>query len=225
MLADPTEPSAATAAPTDSGTTTGLVLASASPRRLQLLAQVGIHPDRILPTAIDETPGRRELPRDHARRLAREKAEAASRMLAGGAGVFVLAADTVVAVGRRILPKAQTPEEAARCLALLSGRAHRVYTGVVMVTPAGKMRERLVETRVRFKRLSDAETAAYLASGEWRGKAGGYAIQGLAAAFVLAVVGSYSNVVGLPLYETASLLDGEGYPVRSGWAADRRAAP
>ena len=194
-----------------------LVLASASPRRLALLAQIGIRPDAVLSVDLDETPGKAELPRHLAIRLARAKAEAA---VAGspGAPCFTLAADTVVAVGRRVLPKPETPEEARRCLALLSGRSHRVYTGVALATPAGRLRQRLVETRVRVKRLASVEVEAYLASDEWRGKAGGYAVQGLAAAFVLGLIGSYSSVVGLPLYETAALLDGEGYPVRSGWA-------
>ncbi|NNM72324.1 Maf family nucleotide pyrophosphatase [Enterovirga aerilata] len=192
-----------------------LVLASASPRRLALLAQIGLVPDEVRPTDLDEAPLKGELPRHHARRLARAKAEAAA---GSGEGSFLLAADTVVAVGRRILPKAETAEEARRCLELLSGRAHRVFTGICLRTPAGRVRERLVETRVRFKRLSAPELAAYLASGEWRGKAGGYAIQGLAGAFVLGIVGSYGAVVGLPLYETACLLEGEGYPVRRAWA-------
>lgn len=195
-----------------------LVLASASPRRQHLLAQAGITPDRVQPTDIDETPRRDELPRDLARRLAREKAACANQDPSAGDS-FCLAADTVVAVGRRILPKAETIEEARRCLGLLSGRGHRVYTAVCLITPAGKQRERLVETRVTFKRLSDADIAAYLASGEWHGKAGAYAIQGLAACFALQIVGSYTGVVGLPLYETMCLLEGEGYPVRAHWAA------
>ena len=133
------------------------------------------------------------------------------------AGAYILAADTVVAVGRRILPKAELLDEAAQCLRLLSGRNHRVYTGVCLVTPKQAFRQRLVETRVRFKRLSDDDIEAYLASGEWRGKAGGYAAQGIAGAFIIKIVGSYSNVVGLPLYETMSLLSGEGYPIHFGW--------
>lgn len=196
-----------------------LVLASSSPRRLDLLAQIGVRPDAVVPVEIDETPRRQELPRHYAARLARAKAEAALGALAA-TPAYILAADTVVAVGRRILPKAEAEAEARRCLALLSGRSHRVYTGVALATPAGKLRHRLVETRVRMKRLSVPETEAYLASGEWRGKAGGYAIQGRAAAFVLGLVGSYPSVVGLPLYETASLLDGEGYPLRRTWAGE-----
>ena len=130
---------------------------------------------------------------------------------------FVLSADTVVVAGGRILPKAEVIDEAAACLRLLSGRAHRVYTAICLVTPKDTFRERLVETRVRFKRLSRDELDRYLASGEWRGKAGAYAIQGLAGTFVVKLVGSYSNVVGLPLYETVALLDGEGFPVRFTW--------
>jgi len=195
-----------------------LVLASGSPRRLALLAQVGIAPDRLMPADVDETPGRRELPRTLARRLARTKAEVAlSRLAAEGvADALVLAADTVVAVGRRVLPKAETFEEAEDCLALLSGRAHRVFTAVCLAGPRG-VRERLVDTRVRFKRLSRSETDAYLATGEWQGKAGGYAIQGFAGGFVVNLVGSYQSVVGLPLAETLGLLEGAGYPVRAGW--------
>jgi septum formation protein len=132
-------------------------------------------------------------------------------------GSFIVAADTVVAVGRRILPKAELLDEAAQCLRLLSGRSHRVYTGVCVVTPKETFRQRLVETRVRFKRLSKEDLEAYLASGEWRGKAGGYAIQGFAGTFVVKIVGSYTNIVGLPLYETISLLAGEGYPIHFGW--------
>ena len=196
-----------------------LVLASGSPRRVALLAQVGIRPDRLLPADIDETPGRHETPRALARRLARGKAEETARRVdaeAEGRPVLVLAADTVVAVGRRILPKAETFEEAEDCLALLSGRSHRVYTGVCLIG-AGGFRERLVETRVRFKRLSAAEKRDYVASGEWQGKAGGYAVQGLAGSFVVELVGSFPAVVGLPLPETLGLLEGAGYPVREIW--------
>lgn len=172
-------------------------------------------PDEVLATAIDEAPRKGELPAPHARRLAREKCQAA--LPRARAGDFVLAADTVVAVGRRILPKAETEEEARRCLDLVSGRAHRVHTAIALSCPDGRIRERLVESRVKFKRLSIPEIASYVSSGEWHGKAGGYAIQGLAAAFVLSLVGSHSAVVGLPLYETALLLDGVGYPVRANW--------
>ena len=197
-----------------------LVLASGSPRRLALLQQAGIEPDALLPADVDETPQKSETPKELVRRLAREKAEVARRAARNRedlAQAFILAADTAVAVGRRILPKAEVVDEAAACLRLLSGRAHRVWSAVCLVTPNDKVRERLVETRLRFKRLSREEMESYLASGEWRGKAGGYAIQGLAGTFVVKLVGSYSNVVGLPLYETISLLDGEGYPVRFSW--------
>jgi septum formation protein len=190
-----------------------LVLASGSPRRIELLQQAGIEPDRVFATDIDETPSRAEHPRSLAKRLAQSKATHAAEGLKrqGEEPSFILAADTVVAVGRRILPKAETLEDAEDCLKLLSGRAHRVYSGVCVITPSGKTRVRLVETRVRFKRLSRAEMDAYLASGQWRGKAGGYAIQGLAGIFVVKLVGSYTNVVGLPLYETISLLTGDGF--------------
>ncbi|HEY0440827.1 MAG TPA: Maf-like protein [Xanthobacteraceae bacterium] len=197
-----------------------LVLASGSPRRLGLLNQIGIEPDSLIPAEVDEIPKRGELPRVLATRLAREKAEATLNTIRADddlRGAFVVAADTVVAVGRRVLPKAELLDEAAQCLRLLSGRSHRVYTGVCIVTPKESFRTRLVETRVRFKRLSKDDLEAYLASGEWRGKAGGYAVQGLAGAFVIKLIGSYTNVVGLPLYETAALLGGEGYPVHFGW--------
>jgi len=197
-----------------------LVLASGSPRRLALLNQIGVEPDRIIPATIDETPKRNELPRNLARRLAREKADAALAAIATEpdlAGSLILAADTVVSVGRRILPKAEMIEEAAGCLRQLSGRSHRVYTGLALVTARGHIRRRLVETRVRFKRLSREDVESYLASGEWRGKAGGYAAQGFAGAFVVKLNGSYSNVVGLPLYEVMTLLTGEGYPVHFNW--------
>src|SRR6266567_3967204 len=197
-----------------------LVLASGSPRRLALLNQGGIEPDSLLPAEIDELPMKGELPRALATRLARAKAEAALqavRLDEELRGAFIVAADTVVAVGRRVLPKAEMLDEAAACLRLLSGRNHRVYTGICLVTPKEAFRQRLVETRVRFKRLSNEDLEAYLASGEWRGKAGGYAVQGLAGTFVVKMVGSYTNVVGLPLYESMSLLGGEGYPVHFGW--------
>jgi septum formation protein len=185
-----------------------LVLASASPRRLDLLAQVGVTPDRVDPADIDETPLRDETPRRHALRLAREKARAvASR----SPGDFVLAADTVVAVGRRILPKAETEDQAIKCLALLSGRNHMVLTAVAVIGPDGREASRLVETRVQVKQLSDIERADYLAGGEWRGKAGGYAVQGVAGGFIIGLHGSYTGVVGLPLYETLNLLRGLGW--------------
>ncbi|MBX6366792.1 MAG: septum formation protein Maf [Rhodospirillales bacterium] len=184
------------------------MLASASPRRLDLLAQIGIRPDAVDPADIDETVRPRELPGPHALRLAREKALAVA---ARHPDAFVLAADTVVACGRRVLPKAEDEATARRCLELLSGRRHRVHGGVALVAPGGRLTHRLVETVVAFKRLAPEEVAAYLASGEWRGKAGGYAIQGRAARFVRWLSGSYSNVVGLPLFETASLLEGSGF--------------
>ena len=197
-----------------------LVLASGSPRRLALLQQAGIEPDALLPADVDETPLKSETPRELARRLARSKAEVARKTARNGEDLrdaFIISADTVVSVGRRVLPKAEVVDEAAACLRLLSGRTHRVYTAVCVITPKDAIRERFVETRVRFKRLSRDELERYLASGEWRGKAGGYAIQGLAGTFVVKLVGSYTNVVGLPLYETVSLLDGEGFPVRFTW--------
>ncbi len=197
-----------------------LALASASPRRLALLQQMGVEPDGLLPADLDETPQRNESPRALAVRLANEKARAGAKAAAlqdDLRGAYVVAADTVVAVGRRILPKCELAEEAGACMRLLSGRNHRVFTAVTLITPKGSERRRLVDTRVRFKRLSSAEIEGYLASGEWRGKAGGYAIQGLAGAFVVKLVGSYSGVVGLPLYETAQLLSGEGYPIHLMW--------
>ena len=200
-----------------------LVLASGSPRRVALLRQIGIEPDAVIPSDLDETPRRNETPRGLAERLAREKAAASAevaRRRDGLEGALTLAADTVVCVGRRILPKAEIADEAEDCLRLLSGRAHRVYTGLALATASGVKRTRLVETRVRFKRLSRGELQAYLDSGEWRGKAGGYAIQGFAGAFVIRLIGSYSNVVGLPLAETFALLAGEGYPVLDGWGPE-----
>jgi septum formation protein len=197
-----------------------LVLASGSPRRLSLINQVGIEPDALRPTDIDESPKRGELPRAYATRLARNKAETALGMVRIDdelKGAYILAADTVVAVGRRILPKAELLDEAAQCLRLLSGRNHRVHTAICVVTPKETFRQRYIETRVRFKRLSEQDIEAYLASGEWRGKAGGYAAQGIAGGFVVKLVGSYSNVIGLPLYETLTLLGGEGFPVHFGW--------
>ena len=198
----------AAATPIPSRTTAPLVLASASPRRLALLRQVGIEPATVAPAAIDEAPRARELPAHYARRMAREKAEAVA---ADHAEAFVLGADTVVALGRRILPKAEDEAAARACLERLSGRRHRVLGGLVVIAPDGRRAERLVATAVTFKRLEAREIAAYLASGEWRGKAGGYAIQGRAAAFIPRINGSYPNVVGLPLTETLALLTGLGY--------------
>jgi septum formation protein len=196
-----------------------LILASASPRRLQLLQQIGIEPVALKPADLDETPGKKEPPRTLARRLAEEKAKAIYQLYKDDehlGGCFILAADTVVAVGRRILPKAELAEEANQCLTLLSGRTHKVYTGVCLITPKGKQRAKLITTRVRFKQLGN-DIDPYIASGEWRGKAGGYAIQGIAGAFVSNLVGSYSAVMGLPLFETTKLLVGEGYPVHMKW--------
>ena len=185
------------------GTPPRFVLASASPRRLDLLAQIGIVPDQVDAAEIDETPLKSEVPAQHAARLAREKAEVVH---ARHTGAVILAADTVVALGRRILPKAEDEATARRCLAMLSGRRHRVIGGVTVIGADGAARRRLVTTAVRFKRLEDSEIADYIATGEWRGKAGGYAIQGYATALIPAINGSYSNVVGLPLFETARLL-------------------
>ena len=188
-----------------------LVLASGSPRRRQLLCQVGLVPDEICSPEIDETPLQGESPGDLALRLALAKAE---QVAAKREGMFVLAADTVVACGRRILPKANTEGEARACLSLLSGRRHRVYSGVAVIDPQKKSRTRIIMTVVSFKKLETQEIEGYVASDEWRGKAGGYAIQGRAAVFVQWLRGSYSSVVGLPLYETAAILSGVGYAVQ-----------
>lgn len=197
-----------------------LILASGSPRRLDLLAQAGIAPDKLLPMDLDETPKRAEHPRSLARRLAQEKAEAAFQHVRSDpawAGSYILAADTVVAVGRRILGKPEYLEEASSSLHLLSGRSHWVYTGVCVITPQSTTRVKVVETKVRFKRLSSIELKSYLASGDWRGKAGGYGIQGFAGTFIQKLSGSYSAVVGLPLLETVQLLNGEGYEFHEKW--------
>jgi septum formation protein len=185
-----------------------LILASASPRRRELIARLGIAPARIGGADIDETPRKSELPRDYAQRMAREKAQAAADDAA-----FVLAGDTVVACGRRILPKAEDEATARRCLELLSGRRHRVLSAVALRAPDGALRERLSETQVRFKRLSTEEIDAYLAGGEWHGKAGGYAIQGAAEGLIAWIQGSHSGVVGLPLFETRALLKAAGFPL------------
>ncbi|HTM81517.1 Maf family protein [Asticcacaulis sp.] len=184
-----------------------LILASASPRRRDLLAQIGLVPDHIAAADLDESPLKDETPAQLALRLAVSKAQAVAAVTPG----YVLAADTVVCVGRRVLDKAETEADVAACLKLLSGRGHRVYTGVAVVNPAGKLSSRLAETRLTFKRLSDADVAAYLVCGEGIGKAGGYAIQGLAGSYVTQLVGSYTGVMGLPLYETKCLLNGAGY--------------
>lgn len=189
-----------------------LILASASPRRLQLLEQIGIRPNAIDPAEIDESPARGELPRHLAARLAEQKARAVADR---HSGKFLLSADTVVAVGRRALGKAESEAEARRFLTLLSGRRHQVHTGVTLITPSGKAIARTVSSAVIFKPLDAVDMRVYLASGEWQGKAGGYAIQGLAAAFIRQIQGSYSNVVGLPLFEVANMLKGAGFPL---WA-------
>ncbi|MCF7671813.1 Maf-like protein [Bacillus subtilis] len=197
-----------------------LVLASASPRRIELLAQIGIEPAFLQPADINETPQRLEHPRSLAKRLSRQKAEKAKEKLQNDTdyqSAFILAADTVVGVGRQVLPKAESEDVALDCLRLLSGRAHKVFTGVCLITPKGSVRQTLVESRVRFDRLSRRQMDAYISSGEWRGKAGGYAIQGLAGSFVVKLVGSYSNIVGLPLHETQALLEGEKFPVYEQW--------
>jgi nucleoside triphosphate pyrophosphatase len=185
-----------------------LILASASPRRLELLARLGVTPDAVVPAKLDETPRRGELPARYACRMAAEKAAAVAE-----AGSLVLAADTVVAAGRRILPKTESEAEARAALALLSGRRHRVHSAVAVIEPAGRTRLRLSTSLVAFKRLSAEEILAYLAGGEWRGKAGGYAIQGRAEALVRMLSGSHSGVMGLPLYETRALLRAAGYPL------------
>lgn len=185
-----------------------LILASASPRRRELLVRIGVTPADIIAADIDETPHKGELPRDYAKRMAREKAQAVTHDSA-----HVLAGDTVVACGRRILPKAEDEQTARECLALLSGRRHRVLSAIALAAPDGSLRERLSETIVRFKRLSAEEVEAYIAGGEWHGKAGGYAIQGSAEGLIAAIQGSHSGVVGLPLFETRALLKAAGFPL------------
>ena len=187
-----------------------LILASASPRRLDLLARIGVTPDAVLPADVDESVPRGELPRDHALRLAVVKAEAVAGQ---EPDALVLAADTVVAVGRRILPKVEDEQTLRACMKLLSGRRHRVLTGVALAVPGGAVRGRLVETVIAMKRLSAEEIDYYASHGEWRGKAGGYALQGYGEVYVRHIAGSYSNVVGLPLAETRLLLKGAGYDI------------
>jgi septum formation protein len=201
-------------AATAGGDAARLVLASSSPRRLQLLAQIGLKPDAIQPADLDETPLKDERPRALALRLAIAKGRAVAQP-----GAFTLSADTVVGVGRRILPKAETEADVRHCLKLMTGRAHDVFTGVAVIGPDGREASRVAAARVMFKRLSHEETEGYIASGEWRGKAGGYGIQGQAEAFTTEIAGSYSAIVGLPLYETASLLEGLGYPMSRRWSA------
>ncbi len=197
-----------------------LVLASASPRRLTLLAQVGVTPDALRPASIDESAKKGETPRALVSRLSRAKAESGRDQIANDkdlADSYVLAADTVVAVGRKILLKPAHVEEAMASLQLLSGRTHKVFTSVCLITPDDKVRQKIVETRVRFKHLTRAEIESYIASREWRGKAGGYAIQGLAGCFVQTIVGSYANVVGLPVTEVVGLLNAEDFPIHFNW--------
>ncbi|MFV0297468.1 MAG: Maf family nucleotide pyrophosphatase [Hyphomicrobiaceae bacterium] len=206
----------------------GLVLASASPRRLMLLSQIGIEPDALRPASLDETPRRAEMPRRYVTRLARAKAEAARDLIANDkdlAEAYVLGADTVVSHGRSIFGKPDNIDEALAMLLRLSGRSHRVLTGLALVTPDDKVRLKVVETKVRFKRLSQEDMQSYLASREWRGKAGGYAIQGIAGCFVQKISGSYTNVVGLPLTEVAAMLLGEGFPIHFNWLRAGEAEP
>lgn len=184
-----------------------LVLASASPRRLELLKQAGVAPDKVAPADIDETPLKNELPANYAKRIASEKAK---KVFAQHQGAVILAADTVVALGRRILPKAETEEQAVQCLTLMSGRRHKVMSAVCVIGRNGRERAKLVTSVVKFKRLSQVEINDYIASFEWQGKAGGYAIQGKAALFIPFISGSYTNIVGLPLFETLNMLKSEG---------------
>lgn len=185
-----------------------LILASASPRRKELLAQIGVIPSEISPADIDESEKPKEQPREVAKRLAQEKAEHIRKTHTDG---FILAADTVVGCGRDILPKTETEEEARTCLEKLSGRRHHVYGGICVIIPSGKIITRICDTVVKFKRLTNEEIDFYIASEEWRGKAGGYAIQGLAATYISDMQGSYSNVVGLSLYDTMNILNGNGF--------------
>ena len=187
-----------------------LVLASASPRRVDLLARIGVTPDAVVPADVDESVPKGELPREHALRLAREKAEAVAMK---EPEALVLGADTVVAVGRRILPKVEDEATLRACMRLLSGRRHRVLTGIALAIPGGELRERLGETMIAMKRLSEEEIDYYASHGEWRGKAGGYALQGYGEVYVRHIAGSYSNVVGLPLAETRVLLKSAGYDI------------
>ena len=197
-----------------------LVLASASPRRLALLGQAGLEPDLLNPADIDETPLKRENPRSLVARLAKEKAQKAvgmAQVRSLDGDVFILAADTIVALGRRVLGKPETAQEAADMLQLLSGRAHKVFTSISLISPNGSQKTRVVDTKVRFKRLSREDIDSYLICDEWRGKAGAYAIQGRAGSFVRYLSGSYTGVVGLPLHETVAMLNGAGYPVYHTW--------
>ena len=205
-----------------------MALRRASPRRLMLLSQVGVTPDALRPASIDETPKRAEMPRSLVTRLARAKAESARDLIANDkeiAEAYVLAADTVVSSGRNIFGKPKNVDDALAILQRLSGRSHRVYTGLCLITPDDRVRLKVIDTRVRFKRLSKEEMQSYLASREWRGKAGGYAIQGLAGCFVQKIVGSYTNVVGLPLTEVVGMLVAEGFPIHFNWLKAGEAEP
>lgn len=197
-----------------------LVLASASPRRLTLLSQIGITPEALRPASIDEAAKRGEMPRALVSRLARAKASVARDQIANDrdlADAYILAADTVVAMGRKILMKPAHVEEAMTSLQLLSGRTHKVMTCVCLITPDDKVRTKIVETRVRFRHLTRSELESYIASREWRGKAGSYAVQGLAGCFVQRIIGSYTNIVGLPLTEVVALLNSEKFPIQYNW--------
>lgn len=205
-----------------------LVLASASPRRLMLLSQIGLEPDALRPASIDEAPRRAEMPRSYVARLARAKAEAARDLIANDkdlADAYILAADTAVTHGRSIFGKPNNVDEALAMLLRLSGRSHRVLTSVCLITPDDRVRVKVIVTRVRFKRLSNDDLQGYLASREWRGKAGGYAIQGIAGSFVQNISGSYTNVVGLPLTEVSTMLLGEGFPIHFNWLKAGEAEP
>jgi len=203
---------------TDVGSRPQLVLASASPRRIELLRLAGVEPDIVFPTDIDETPGRQEKPRELALRLAAAKGMVGA---VAHSNCYVLAADTVVGVGRRILPKAETLDEARACLELISGRSHDVFTGVHVSGPDGRTASRVVHAKVDFKRLEQSELEGYLESGDWRGKAGGYGIQGRAGAFVSHISGSYTAIVGLPIHETVQILIGLGYRPPNRWGPAR----
>ncbi|MEE9272754.1 MAG: Maf family nucleotide pyrophosphatase [Robiginitomaculum sp.] len=194
-----------------SSSKSSLILASSSPRRLELLVSFGVTPDKIIPADIDESLVDGELPRPFALRMAIEKAQAIKQAIKNETGNYILAGDTIVAMGRRIFSKPEDEAQARKFLGLMSGRSHRVYSGICVVDPMGAFQSRVVETRLKMKRLSKAELDTYIASNEWRGKAGAYGIQGVAGAYISQIIGSYSNVVGLPVYETRNLLKGAGY--------------
>ena len=196
-----------------------LILASASKQRLDLLQQIGLCPE-VMPVDVDETPRNSERPKTLAIRLSKAKAKTARRMVTSRCSL-ILTADTVVSVGNRILPKAEDTYHASTCLSLLSGRGHRVYTGICLIGSDGRLQSRVVETRIRFKKISQYEMNAYIASKEWEGKAGGYAAQGIAGSFITKLVGSYPNVLGLPLFETTNLLSSAGYPIQTSWLKEK----